>query len=83
PGMTEFVAHGRNGFHFDRGSADALARVLQTLADDHALVERLGATARYDRVPADMAKDVAAMYAEHGMGMQDRRGTSAAGDRGG
>jgi glycosyltransferase involved in cell wall biosynthesis len=66
PGMTEFVAHGQNGFHFERGNVDSLARVLQTLADDPALVERLGAATSYGRVPADMAKDVAAMYADHG-----------------
>jgi glycosyltransferase involved in cell wall biosynthesis len=68
PGMTEFVMHGQNGFHFERGNVDSLARVLQTLADDPALVDRLGAASSYDRVPADMAKDVAAMYADHGMG---------------
>jgi glycosyltransferase involved in cell wall biosynthesis len=67
PGMTEFVAHGRNGFHFERSNVDSLARVLQTLADDPALVQRLGAATSYERVPADMAKDVAAMYADHGM----------------
>jgi glycosyltransferase involved in cell wall biosynthesis len=64
--MTEFVAHGQNGFHFERGNVDSLARVLQTLADDPALVQRLGAATSYGRVPADMAKDVAAMYADHG-----------------
>jgi glycosyltransferase involved in cell wall biosynthesis len=68
PGMTEFVMHGQNGFHFERGNVDSLARVLQTLADDPALVDRLSAASCYDRVPADMAKDVAAMYAGHGMG---------------
>jgi glycosyltransferase involved in cell wall biosynthesis len=67
PGMTEFVAHGQNGFHFERGDVDGLTRVLRTLADDPILVERLGAATSYDRVPADMAKDVAAMYADHGM----------------
>src|SRR5262249_12714948 len=68
PGMTEFVAHGRNGFHFERGNIDGLARILQTLADDPALTDRLGAATSYGRVPADMAKDVAAMYADHGTG---------------
>jgi glycosyltransferase involved in cell wall biosynthesis len=67
PGMTEFVAHGQSGFHFERGNVDSLARVLQTLADDPTLAERLGAATSYDRVPADMAKDVAAMYADHEM----------------
>jgi glycosyltransferase involved in cell wall biosynthesis len=68
PGMTEFVAHGRSGFHFERGNVDSLARVFQSLADDPALVDRLGAATSYDRVPADMARDVAAMYADHGLG---------------
>jgi glycosyltransferase involved in cell wall biosynthesis len=66
-GMTEFVTHGQNGFHFERGDVDSLAQVLRTLADDPGLVDRLGAAASYERVPADMAKDVAAMYADHGM----------------
>jgi glycosyltransferase involved in cell wall biosynthesis len=84
PGMTEFVAHGQNGFHFSRGNIDSLARVLQTLADDPTLVDRLGAATFYDRVPADMAKDVAAMYADHGMdgAMRGKVGTpsTATGD---
>jgi glycosyltransferase involved in cell wall biosynthesis len=67
-GMTEFVEHGRNGFHFERGNVDSLVRVLQTIADDPELVDRIGAAASYDRVPSDMAKDVAAMYADHGFG---------------
>ncbi len=67
PGMTEFVEHGRNGFHFERGNVDSLVRVLQRVADDPELVDRLSAATSYDRVPADMAKDVAAMYADHGL----------------
>jgi glycosyltransferase involved in cell wall biosynthesis len=80
PGMTEFVAHGQNGFHFQRGNVDSLARVLQTLADDPGLVDRLGAATSYDRVPADMAKDVAAMYADHGFDktMQGKAGAPSA-----
>jgi len=66
-GMTEFVGHGRNGFHFERGNVDSLARVLQSVADDPELVERLGLAAAYDRVPADMARDVAEMYADYGL----------------
>jgi glycosyltransferase involved in cell wall biosynthesis/SAM-dependent methyltransferase len=65
PGMTEFVEHGRNGFHFTRGDADSLARILQTVADDPELVSRLSAKTAYGRTPADMAKDVARMYADH------------------
>jgi len=68
PGMTEFVEDGRNGFHFERGKVDSLVRVLQTIADDPQLVDRLSAATCYDRVPADMAKDVAAMYAAEAWG---------------
>jgi glycosyltransferase involved in cell wall biosynthesis/SAM-dependent methyltransferase len=65
PGMTEFVEHGRNGFHFARGNASSLAHILQTVADDPELVHRLSAATTYDRTPADMAKDVVRMYADH------------------
>jgi glycosyltransferase involved in cell wall biosynthesis len=85
PGMTEFVAHGQNGFHFQRGNVDSLAQVLRSLADGPGLIDRLGAATNYDRVPADMAKDVAAMYADRGMGagMQNSGGapSAAAGGR--
>jgi glycosyltransferase involved in cell wall biosynthesis/SAM-dependent methyltransferase len=65
PGMTEFVKHGHNGFHFKRGDVNSLVSILQTVADDPELVNRLGGATGYNRVPADMAKDVAAMYADH------------------
>jgi glycosyltransferase involved in cell wall biosynthesis/SAM-dependent methyltransferase len=65
PGMTEFVKHGSNGFHFERGNVESLARMLRTVADDPDLVTRLSAATSYDRTPADMAKDVARMYADH------------------
>jgi glycosyltransferase involved in cell wall biosynthesis len=64
-GMTEFVEHGRNGFHFERGDVGSLVRILQCIADDPDLAERLGTATHYGRIPADMAKDVAAMYADH------------------
>jgi glycosyltransferase involved in cell wall biosynthesis len=67
PGMTEFVEHGRNGFHFKRGNVDSLVRVLQSVADDPELVDRLSVGTAYGRIPADMAKDVAAMYADYGL----------------
>jgi glycosyltransferase involved in cell wall biosynthesis/SAM-dependent methyltransferase len=65
PGMTEFVEHGRNGFHFDRGDVHSLVRILRRVADDPELVNRLAAAAAYDRSPVDMARDVASMYADH------------------
>jgi SAM-dependent methyltransferase len=64
-GMTEFVSDGRNGFCFERGSVDSLTRVLQRVAVDPELAERLSANTSYDRVPADMARDVAKLYADH------------------
>jgi glycosyltransferase involved in cell wall biosynthesis len=65
PGMTEFVKHGQNGFHFDRDRVDSLVRILQTVADDPELVGRLEVAAAYERTPADMAKDVIRMYSDH------------------
>jgi glycosyltransferase involved in cell wall biosynthesis len=67
PGMTEFVEHGRNGFHFERGNVDSLVRVLQSVADDPELVDRLSVGMAYGRIPADMARDVAAMYTDYGL----------------
>jgi SAM-dependent methyltransferase len=64
-GMTEFVNDGGNGFCFERGSVDSLTRVLQRVADDPELAERLSANTNYDRVPADMARDVAKLYSDH------------------
>jgi glycosyltransferase involved in cell wall biosynthesis/SAM-dependent methyltransferase len=64
-GMTEFVNDGGNGFCFERGSVDSLTRVLQRVADDPQMAERLSANTSYDRVPADMARDVANLYLDH------------------
>src|SRR5262249_5099758 len=64
-GMTEFVNDGGNGFCFERGGVDSLTRVLQRVADDPELAERLSASTNYDRVPADMARDVAKLYSDH------------------
>ena len=49
PGMTEFVEHGRNGFHFERGSVDSLVRILQSVADEPELVDRLAAATSYEQ----------------------------------
>jgi hypothetical protein len=70
--MTEFVEHGRNGFHFERGNVDSLVRVLQSVADDFELVDRLSVGTAYGRIPADMAKDVAAMYADYGLPLTEQ-----------
>jgi glycosyltransferase involved in cell wall biosynthesis/SAM-dependent methyltransferase len=66
-GMTEFVKDGSNGFHFERGSIDGLARILQRVADDPQLADRLSAGTSYDRLPADMANDVANLYSDHNL----------------
>ena len=64
-GMTEFVAHGENGFHFARGDVDSLTAVLRQVADDPPLAERLSAQTRYERIPGDMGAGVLALYADH------------------
>jgi glycosyltransferase involved in cell wall biosynthesis/SAM-dependent methyltransferase len=72
-GMTEFVHHGRNGFHFERGDARSLAAVLQRVANAPDLIDRLGAATEYDRVPTDMARDVLDMYSQYGLPRSTRR----------
>ncbi|MGH6797457.1 MAG: methyltransferase domain-containing protein, partial [Roseiarcus sp.] len=70
-GMTEFVEDGRNGFHFSRGDAASLTAVLRKVADDPALATRLSASTSYERTPADMARDVLAIYRAHGLAADD------------
>lgn len=66
-GMTEFVEHGVNGFHFERGDHDSLTGVLRKVADEPDLASRMSAMSSYERTPADMARDLIAMYAAHGL----------------
>ncbi len=66
-GMTEFVEHGRNGFHFARGDVASLTNVLCKIADDSGLAKRMSAETSYERTLADMAKDVLSLYAAHGL----------------
>ncbi|VFU08121.1 glycosyltransferase [Methylocella tundrae] len=77
-GMTEFVQDGRNGFHFSRGDVASLTAVLHKVADDPELAARLSAATSYDRAPADMAKDVLAMYRAHALGGVDAAEATAA-----
>ncbi len=64
-GMTEFVDNEVNGFHFKRGDQNSLTVILQKIADDPDMASRMSAATSYARVPADMARDILALYAEH------------------
>lgn len=66
-GMTEFVAHGINGFHFARGDVQSLTGILRRVADEPHRAAEMSAATSYERVPADMARDVLALYAAHGV----------------
>jgi glycosyltransferase involved in cell wall biosynthesis len=66
-GMSEPVAHNANGMHFALGDARALARELQRLCDDPALLARLQQGA-LDSPPGstdDELRQVAALYESH------------------
>ncbi|MGH6936472.1 MAG: glycosyltransferase [Methylocella sp.] len=68
PGMTEFVENGVNGFHFARGNLGSLTGILCKVADEPNLASKMCAASSYERVPADMARDLLALYAAHGLG---------------
>ena len=61
-GMTEFVEHGRNGFHFARGNSAALAAVLRRIADEEGLIETMSRQTEYRRTSSDMVNDLLASY---------------------
>jgi len=61
-GMTEFVEHGRNGFHFARGNSANLAEVLRHIADEDGMVSAMSLRTEYSRTPADMVDDLIANY---------------------
>ncbi|MGH6793994.1 MAG: glycosyltransferase, partial [Methylocella sp.] len=65
PGMTEFVENGVNGFHFARGNLGSLTGILRKVADAPNLASAMCAASSYERVPADMASDLLALYAGH------------------
>lgn len=62
-GMTEFLVPGRNGYAFDRGSADALFVRLRDLLAEPERIYALARTTEYERTIADMAKDTLDVYA--------------------
>jgi glycosyltransferase involved in cell wall biosynthesis len=66
-GMTEFVENGVNGFHFARGNLGSLTGILRKVADEPNLASEMCAACSYERVPADMARDLLALYAAHGL----------------
>lgn len=66
-GMTEFVENGVNGFHFARGNLGSLTGILRKVADEPNLASEMCAASSYERVPADMARDLLALYAAHGL----------------
>ena len=61
-GMTEFVTHGYNGFHFARGDGGALAQIVQQFADDRELAFRLSTQTEYRRSVGEMTNDLVAIY---------------------
>jgi glycosyltransferase involved in cell wall biosynthesis len=66
-GLSEFVDPGRSGFTVARGEEGALAALLARLAATPGEVHAMTATTAYPRSAADMVRDVAAMYAAHGL----------------
>jgi glycosyltransferase involved in cell wall biosynthesis len=66
-GMTEFVENGINGFHFARGNTGSLTGILCKIADEPNLASKMCAASSYERIPADMARDILALYAAHGL----------------
>ncbi len=66
-GMTEFLRPGENGFAFQRGDTASLAATLRYFAEDPVLAPRMRLTTRYERTSRDMVVDILALYAQHGI----------------
>lgn len=64
PGLTEFIAEGRDGFAFPMGDGRALARLLGRLAADPAAVRRMSADTAYPRTTDTMVDETMAVYRE-------------------
>jgi glycosyltransferase involved in cell wall biosynthesis len=60
-GLTEFVAPGVMGFHFERGSVSSLAEILKRLGDDPALAQTMSGATNYTRTPLEMGREVEGM----------------------
>lgn len=63
-GMSEAVEHGRNGLLFPAGDAGALARLLENLASDRAMLDRLSASAVPPKTDAEYVEAMLQVYAE-------------------
>jgi glycosyltransferase involved in cell wall biosynthesis len=61
-GMTEFVEHGGNGFHFRRGDVAALTEVLRRIAQSQGLAQQMSARTEYRRTTHDVARELIATY---------------------
>lgn len=61
-GLTEFVTHGRNGFHFERGSLAALTTVLRQVADRKGWAQTAAEQTSYPRTSRDMVDDLLVVY---------------------
>jgi glycosyltransferase involved in cell wall biosynthesis len=62
PGLTEFVQDGRNGFHFRRDDAGALAAVLRRIADSDGAASEMASGTEYRRTTEDMVRDLLPVY---------------------
>lgn len=61
-GMTEFLEPGRNGYAFERGNADDLARQLAGLVSAPEDLYAMARTTHYDKTTDQMAEETLALY---------------------
>ncbi len=61
-GMTEFLDPGRNGYAFERGSVDDLAKQLAMLVAAPDALYALASTTTYDRTTETMARETFSIY---------------------
>lgn len=61
-GMTEFLDSGNNGYAFERGNVDDLARQLSKLVADPKALYSLSLTTNYERTPSLMAEETLSIY---------------------
>jgi glycosyltransferase involved in cell wall biosynthesis len=61
-GMTDFVEDGKNGYIFDRGSINDLARVLHRIVEEPLKARGMSKTTNYPRTTKMMVEDVVNVY---------------------
>lgn len=61
-GLTEFTEQGKNGYVFERGSVDDLARILHNIIADPAQSLAMGASTQYTRTTEAMTAEVCEIY---------------------